>query len=402
MNATNPKLHPDFGYGNILTGGMPYNVVPGTQTKVPVTFLWTSDPGPYPIPSNVNIQLGSDHHALIIDNTNCILYEFFAISHPGGWYADAGAVFPLNSNALRPNGWTSADAAGLPIFPGLIRYEEVESGHIDHALRLTADHTRNTFIWPARHFASWRTGTEFPPMGQRFRLKADFDISQFSPRVQVVLQAAKMYGLILADNGTSWHLSGVGDLRWNDDEMHALTRVTGDHFEAVNETSLMIDPNSGQARQPVAKPVPTGWVNVISKNSGKCLDITGGPGATWQTAPAEQWACLGSRQTNQIFQFRPVTGGYEIVAKNSGLALQLTGGTSAQDGAILEQWPFGGQPYQIWTVTSSPDGYFYMTPKSRQITCADVSAASKWDGAAVQAYPCHDSDNEKWSLVPIQ
>ncbi len=401
MNATNNKLHPDFGYGTPATGGIPYNLVPGTQPKVPISFYYGGDdPGPYPIPSNVYIEIGSDHHAIVVDTTNCIDYEIFNLSSSStGWQGGSGAIFPLNSNQLRPDGWTSADAAGLPILPGLVRYDEVAAGHIDHAIRVTADDTRSAHIWPARHDASWRTGMQYPPMGQRFRLKASFDMSSYPAPVQVILQALKTYGMILADNGTSWHISGTGDPRWNDDTMHALTDVTGDNFEAVNESSLMMDPNSAQVKGTAGSPVPTGWVNVISKNSGKCLDMTGGPAATWQTDPAQQWACLGAAQTNQLFQFTPVTGGYEIQVKNSGLALQATGGLSAINGSVLEQWPFSGQSYQIWNVTPTSDGYFSISPSSSSTSCMDVRAISKSNGAPVQQWTCSGNDNQKWSLV---
>lgn len=253
MNATNSRLHPDFGYG----GGMPYNLVAGSQPKVPVTFYYGGDPGPYPIPSNVNIQSGSDHHAILIDTTYCVLYELFNLSkQASGWRAGSGAIFPLNSNALRPAGLSSGDAAGLPILPGEVRFDEVAAGHIDHALRLTADHTRNQYIWPARNAASLLTGTQYPPMGQRFRLKASFDISSYPAPVQVILQCLKTYGLILADNGTSWHLTGMGDPSWDDTVLHAMTRVTGGNFEAVDESFLIVDPNSAQALQVPMFPVP--------------------------------------------------------------------------------------------------------------------------------------------------
>lgn len=399
MNATNTKLHPDFGHG----GGMPYNVVPGTQPKVPVSFYYNGDPGPYPIPPNVNIQSGSDHHAILIDNTNCILYELFNLSSSStGWKAGSGAIFPLNSNALRSAGWTSADAAGLPIFPGEVRYDELVAGHIDHALRVTADHTRDQYIWPARHWASRLTGTQYPPMGQRFRLKASYDISRYPAFVQVILQAAKTYGLILADNGTSWHLTGLGDPRYNDDVMHQMTLVTGDNFEAVDESSLMLDPNSAQVRGTTTNPIPTGWVNIVSKNSARCVQMKGGPAATWQTDTAEQWTCLGDQQTNQQFQFIPVNGGYEIQVRNSGLALQVTGGTSAANGTVLEQWPFEGESYQIWTVTSASGGAFTISPVSSRSSCIDVSGRSTANSAAIQQWTCLGTDNQEWSFVPMQ
>ncbi|MBV8864129.1 MAG: RICIN domain-containing protein [Acidobacteriaceae bacterium] len=399
-NATNTKLHPDFGHGNPASGGMPYNLVPDSQPKVTVPFYYLSDPGPYPIPNNVWIEGGSDRHTIMVDTGTCELYEIFNLTGgPGTWKAGSGATWSLKSDALRPNGWTSADAAGLPMLPGLVRYDEVAAGHIDHALRFTIDHTRGAHIWPARHDASALTGTQYPPMGQRFRLKASYDISSFAQPVQVILQALKTYGMILADNGTSWHLQGVGDERWNDDTMHALTEVTGGNFEAVDESSLMVNVNSGATHAQPAQTIPTGWVNVISKNSGKCLDMAGGPAATWQTDQAQQWTCLGAAQTNQQFQFTPVTGGYKIEAKNSGLALQVTGGLSATNGSMLEQWPFDGQSYQIWKVTPTSDGYFSISPTSSANSCMDVEGISKNNGAHVQQWTCWGGDNQKWSLV---
>ena len=397
-NATNTKLHPDFGYG----GGMPYNIVSGSQAKSPVTFYYNGDAGPYPIPSNVNIEAGSDHHAIVLDNTNCILYELFNLSWATNhWQAGSGAIYPLSSNALRPAGWTSADAAGLPIFPGLIRYDEVATGQITHALRLTIDHTRNSYIWPARHDASYLTGTQYPPMGQRFRLKASYNINAFtSPRVRVILQALKTYGFILADNGTSWHLSGIGDLRWNDTEMHALTNVTGDNFEAVDESSLMMNSNSAQVAAVSTNSIPTGWVNVISKNSGKCLDMAGGPAATWQTDLAQQWTCLGDKQTNQHFEFVPVTGGYEMKVRNSGLALQLLGGLTAPRGASIEQWPYEAQLFQTWRLLPTPDGAFKIQAASSG-QCVDVDEQSKVNGAKVTQYTCVNQTNEEWTFVPM-
>ncbi|MEJ2750825.1 MAG: hypothetical protein P8183_23395, partial [Anaerolineae bacterium] len=193
-------LHPDLGQGLYQGGpiGIPYVEVPGSQPKVPVTFDYAdeSDPGPYPIPPDAPIEGGptssGDRHVLVVDRDNCILYEVFD-AHPqnGGssWTAGSGAIFDLNSHALRPDGWTSADAAGLPILPGLVRYDEVDSGIIDHAIRFTADMTQDSYVWPARHKAGATTDPAYPPMGQRFRLKAGYDISGFSPEVQVILQA---------------------------------------------------------------------------------------------------------------------------------------------------------------------------------------------------------------------
>ncbi|MEW5871583.1 MAG: hypothetical protein AB1894_20085 [Chloroflexota bacterium] len=252
-------LHPDFGSGtwpptNGFPIGIPYNVVPGSQAKVAVVFDYDdeSDPGPYPIPPNPKIEgdpNSGDRHILVLDRDNCQLYEMWD-SHleTDGWHAGSGAIFDLFSNALRPDGWTSADAAGLPILPGLVRYEEVAAGEITHAIRFTAAQTRRAYVWPARHFASSLTGAQYPPMGQRFRLKASYDISGFSPEVQVILLALKKYGMILADNGSSWYLSGVPDERWDNDTLVGeLHQVPGSAFEAVDESALMVDADSGQA-----------------------------------------------------------------------------------------------------------------------------------------------------------
>jgi len=258
-------VHPDFGSGLYEGGpiGIPFTTVPGTQPKVPVTFLYDdeSDPGPYPIPPDAPIEGGpnsdGDRHMLVLDRDNCILYELFNVfpQADGSWRADSGAIFNLRSHALRPASWTSADAAGLPILPGLVRYDEVASGEIRHALRFTAPQTRRAFVWPARHLASRLTGTQYPPMGQRFRLRADFDISRFSPDVQVILRALKKYGIMLADNGSPWFITGVPDERWDNDVLRQLRQVHGSDFEAVDVSSLMIDPDSGQARM---TPTPSG------------------------------------------------------------------------------------------------------------------------------------------------
>lgn len=253
-------FHPDFGSG-LWEGapmGIPYVEVSGGQAPVDISFEYVdeSDPGPYPVPPDAPIEGGpdatGDRHVLVIDRDNSMLYEmYYAWPELGGsWWAVSGAVFDLDSHALRPDTWTSADAAGLPIFPGLVRYDEVARGEINHAIRFTAPETRRAYVWPARHFASDLTGGQYPPMGQRFRLRADFDITGYSPEVQVILKAMKKYGIILADNGAPWYLSGVPDDRWNNDDLHILDQVLGSDMEAVDVSSLKIDPDSAQARLP--------------------------------------------------------------------------------------------------------------------------------------------------------
>jgi len=251
-------FHADFGAGMWDGGpiGIPFVTVPGTQTKYPATFLYSdeSDPGPYAVPLNVPIEGGpnatGDRHAIAIDTTDCILYELYR-AFPGvnTWSADSGAIYDLRSNALRPQTWTSADAAGLPIAPGLVTVDEVLSGEIRHALRFTVPQTRREFVWPARHYASSLTGTQYPRMGERFRLKASFDISAYPADVQVILRAMKKYGIILADNGSAWYISGAPDPRWNDDNLHTLSQLLGSNFEAVDATVLRISADSGAARQ---------------------------------------------------------------------------------------------------------------------------------------------------------
>jgi len=242
-------LHPDFGTG---TNGIPFITVPGTQTKYPVSFTVAdeSDPGPYAIPLNAPIEAGGDSHAISIDTDNCILYELYlAAPHTASWTAYSGAIFNLSSQALRTATFTSADAAGLPIAPGLVRYEEILAGEIRHAIRFTVPSTQRAFVWPARHYASTITDPAYPPMGARFRLKASFDISGFSATNQIILTALKRYGMMLADNGSAWFITGKPDDRWDDSDLHALTTIAGSNFEAVDATVLMIDPNSGQALQ---------------------------------------------------------------------------------------------------------------------------------------------------------
>lgn len=250
-------VHPDFGSGTWDGGpiGIPYVVVPGTQPKVPIHFVEygdESDPGPYPIPPDAPVEggpnAGGDRHVLVMDTDHCMLYELYH-AYPqanGSWNAGSGAIFDLQSHDLRPAGWTSADAAGLPILPGLVRYDEVAAGDIRHALRFTVPQTRRAYIWPARHFASSLTGAEYPAMGQRFRLRANVDISGFSSDVQVILRALKTYGMIVADNGAPWYITGAPDERWNNEQLHELHRVHGSDFEAVDVSSLMMDSDSGR------------------------------------------------------------------------------------------------------------------------------------------------------------
>jgi hypothetical protein len=245
-------LHPDFGtVWNNAPIGIPYAIVGGNQPRVPISFYYNteSDPGPYPIPPAVPVEgqpvgqpntagFGGDRHVLVVDETACKLYEVYNAQPINGgqsWTAGSGAIFDLNSNALRPDTWTSADAAGLPIFAGLVRYSEVvQDGVIDHALRFTVSDTQAAFIHPATHEASSDTNINAPPMGLRFRMKASYDCSRASTEVQVVCTALKKYGMIVADNGSNWYVSGAPDSRWSDNNLGDLKSITGDAFEVVD------------------------------------------------------------------------------------------------------------------------------------------------------------------------
>ncbi len=236
-------LHADFGSG-LWQGsriGIPFDVVDRSTRRARVTFEYAdeSDHIGYPIPKRVHIEGGSDHHALLLDKDACRLYELGGLERRNGhWNAWAGATWSLRSNRLRPSGWTSADAAGLPIFPGLARYDEARRGVIDHALRFTVARTRRAFVYPARHYASTLTDPDLPPMGLRVRLKASFDVRPFPRQARVVLTALKRYGMIVADNGSDWYISGAPSPGWSNDQLHTLGRVKGSSFEVVDTTSL--------------------------------------------------------------------------------------------------------------------------------------------------------------------
>ena len=238
------NLHPDFGGGGLY--GIPVKVVPSTQPKVRIHYTAygdESDPGPFPIPSNAPVEGGSsstgDRHVLVVQQGTCHLYElgraFWRTDH---WDADVGVNWNLGSTALRPKYWTSADAAGLPILPGLVRYSEVAAGHIDHAVRFTAPRTQRAFISPATHYASSSTDAGLPPMGLRLRLKAGYSLSRFHGQSLVILTALKKYGMIVADNGSSWYITGTADKRWNDDDLNQMKTVPGSAFEAIGTAPI--------------------------------------------------------------------------------------------------------------------------------------------------------------------
>ncbi len=359
-------LHPDFGSGtyNGEPIGIPYVTVPGSQTKYPATFTYQSesDPGPYAIPLTAPIEGGSsstgDRHVIAVDTDNCILYEIYdGFPQAASWEGGSGAIYNLSSDALRTAGWTSADAAGLPIFPGLVRYEEIASGAIRHAIRFTVPQTQNTYVWPARHEASSLTGAQYPPMGARFRLKSSFDISTFSATNQIILTALQRYGMMLADNGSSWYVSGAPDSRWDNNDLHALTSISGSNFEAVDVSTLMVDPNSG-ATAPGSAGVPA--ANSVAPNSGsgasqtfslQYSDSAGGTSlqSVWAyfnatLANPASHACLLSYNapTNQINLLNDTTTawlsatlGAAATLQNSQCSLNVATATVTRSGNIL-------------------------------------------------------------------
>jgi hypothetical protein len=240
--GSDAPVHPDFG--SFAGYGIPYTVVGHSTARTRVTFEYAgeSDRRPYPLPAHPRVEGGGDRHVLLVDRDACRLYELFGATRDGGsWHAGSGAIWNLRSNHLRPNGWTSADAAGLPILPGLVRYDEVAAGAIRHALRFTASRTASRHIWPARHDAGDDDAT-LPPMGLRVRLKASVDISHYGRQARVVLQALKTYGTILADNGSPWYISGASDPHFDDDDLHALGQITGAAFEVVDAGPTQLKP----------------------------------------------------------------------------------------------------------------------------------------------------------------
>jgi hypothetical protein len=285
--GTGQTMLQDFASGEWPVGsnspiGIPLTVVNGSQPLVRINYTaygHESDPGPFPIPANAAIEGGpnstGDRHVLVLDETNCVLYELYrAFPQPdGSWNAEAGARYDLNSNALRPLNWTSADAAGLPILPGLVRYQEILEGSINHAIRVNLTRTADAYVWPARHEASSLPLSQYLPMGSRLRLRADFDISGFDPVVQIILQAMKTYGLIVADHGNNMVISGMPDTRWNDTILRQFRTITSSNFEVVDTCSLRVDPHSGAAQlganlipnscssqSPVVTPMPSATI----------------------------------------------------------------------------------------------------------------------------------------------
>lgn len=240
QSAGGKFLHADFGGGGVY--GIPYKIVSASQPKVPVRFVAygdESDPGPYPMPATTPVEGGAassgDRHAIVVQRGTCRIYELYRAFWRGGhWDADSGAVWNLASNELRPLGWTSADAAGLPILPGLVRLDEVNAGAIRHAVRVTFSQTRRGYVLPATHFASSSTDATRPAMGMRLRMKANFDISKLRGQSKVIAVAMKRYGIIVADNGSNWFITGTAEPGWDDNDLNQLKSIPGTAFEVVN------------------------------------------------------------------------------------------------------------------------------------------------------------------------
>jgi len=393
-------MHADFGSG-LWDGspiGIPYNVVNGSQQKKTVTFEYSdeSDPGPYPIPENPVLEGGSDRHMLIIDNDAQMLYELFAAAQQadGSWTAGSGAVFDLSGYTLRSAGWTSADAAGLAILPGLVRYDEVSAGEITHALRFTAPSTRQAYIWPARHYASSITDPAYPPMGQRFRLKSSFDTSGYPSQAQIVLNALKKYGMILADNGAPWYITGAPDERWDNDALHTLHQLKGTDFEAVDSSSLMINQDSGQALVQLVLTPNSHRTGVYRPGAGFYLKMDNGNTWTpstdsylaWDNALndlpiAGDWNADGLTETGV---YRPGVGFYLKMDNgstwNPSTDRALVWDNAASDLPIAGDWNADGRSE---TGVYRPGAGFYLKMDNGSSWTPSTDKYLAWDNAAV-------------------
>ncbi len=332
LTGGNKFLHADFGSN--LAYGIPFVVVPGTQALVPIDIVEypdESDPGPFPVPLDAPFEGGDptsgDRHVLVLDKDHSILYEMYhAVQKGSGWQCGSSAKFDLTTNALRPDGWTSCDEAGLPILPGLVRYDDVTAGVIDHALRFTVHTTQRAYIHPATHLGT-TDGADFPPMGLRLRLKADFDTSPFTGQALVVLTALKKYGMFVADTGTDWFISGGTDARWNDDDLNQLKTVPGSAFEAVDTGPILGAGNSGGSGPP---PVSNSAIDIDGDGFSDELEAALGsdansPSSTPLNIPAGTPAALNSPHVAIKLDF--THSGNDTVALNC--LLDVPAGTSA-------------------------------------------------------------------------
>jgi hypothetical protein len=340
-------LHPDFGPPAY---GIPFNVVSNSHATTTFTFLYASesDPGPYPYGNDLAIEAPTDSHLLTINKDTCKLYETGGTNYNGPSTAWAGAIFDLTSNQLRPNTWTSADAAGLPIFPGLVRLDEVQAGFIGHAIRFTVQRSDKSYVWPARHKAGSANDPNLPPMGARFRLKATYDISGYSPQAQVVLTAFKHYGLIVADNGSNWFFQGSVDPGWGsspyDTVISGLKNVPANQFEAIDESGLMVDPNSAQAgTAPAAPTAPAAAPRDAAATVAWTAPATGGQPILSYTitgTPAGHAMVSGGATTAVVFG---LTNGTSYTFKVSATNAIGTGPPSPASNAVIPDHRLTGQ-----------------------------------------------------------
>jgi hypothetical protein len=383
MGSATTDLHPDFGPSDDPSNpyGIPYTVVaPSHPTVFPsFTYADQSDPGPYPFGADTPIEGGAsstgDRHALMVNPATCTLYELYDAHYisPTGSTAGSGAIWNLDSNALRPAGWTSADAAGLPILPGLLRYDEVQAGSVTHAIRMTAESTDTSFIWPARHEAGGSSNPNLPPMGARFRLKAGYDISGYSPQAQVVLRAMQQYGLILADNGSNWYFGGTADQNWPIALVNELKQVPASAFEAVDESSLIIDPNSGEARQ-------NGGAVACSPGPGYRLAASDG-GVFSFCEPF--FGSMGGQHLNRPIvgmAATPDEGGYWLVASDGGIFSFGDAGFHGSTGSIHLNAPIVGM-----SATHDGGGYWLVASDGGIFSFGDAGFHGSMGGRPLNA-----------------
>ncbi|MBZ5582640.1 MAG: malectin [Acidobacteriia bacterium] len=397
-------LHPDFGSGSYqgVPLGIPWITVPGTQPMIPVYFNMygsQSDPGPYAIPLSAPIQGGpsstDDRHVIAVDTDNCILYELWS-AYPGaaGWTAGSGAIYNLKSSALRPDGWTSTNAAGTPNYPGLLRYDEVASGEIRHAINFTLAYTQAAHVWPARHDASSSHDTGLAPMGQRFRLKASVDISTFSSTNQVILRAMKKYGLMLNDNGANWFIAGDNDPRWDNTDLHNLAGITGGMFEAVDVSPLMINSNSGAATQPTASTANTTFTPIHVNAGGPAYTDSkgvawsadtgyGGAGSTYATSASisntsDPALYQTSRYGQFTYTFSVPNGSYTVNLKFADPVMGAAGrvfNVAINGAAVLSNFDIAAQ---AGGARRALDESFPVSVSGGQIAVAFTQGSTNW------------------------
>ena len=367
-------LHPDFGGPPY---GIPFNVVDSSHATTSYTFQYASesDPGPYPYGSDLLIEQGSDAHLLVINQTTCQLYETFATNYAGPSTAGSGAIFDLGSNQLRPAGWTSADAAGLPIFPGLVRLDEVQAGFIGHAIRFTVQQSDTSYLWPARHQAGTASDPNLPPMGARFRLNSTYDISGFHAEAQVVLTAMKHYGLIVADNGSNWFFQGTEDAGWNTGpypQMIAeLKTIPASAFEAIDESSLMVDPNSALAGAPTP---PTGVMATVADSSA---------GVSW-TAPSSTGGSPITSYVVTAYDGCTIQGSMTVTGSPPATSMTFTGLTN-------------GTAYTFKVTAVNANGAGPPSAASNVVVPAGATSPSWVTACSTKQYSLVNSNGAMWA-----